>query len=71
MDDQFDKSCVDLIPIEQESCSDCERPATHFISIDLGFQTASLGDLRYCEDCGKEVVERWRETLPDTVEVKD
>lgn len=66
MDDRFDKSCVDLTPIEAQPCSDCENPATHFLSIDLGFQVSSLGDLVYCEDCGKEMLERWREQLPDS-----
>jgi hypothetical protein len=65
MDGRFDKTCIDLMPIEAEPCSDCDRPATHFLSIDLGFQTSSLGDLAYCEECGKEMLERWREQLPD------
>lgn len=64
MAEQFDKFCIDLIEIEKESCSDCGEPATHFISIDLGFQTASLGDLLFCQECGQEVVDRWRKILP-------
>jgi hypothetical protein len=67
---EFDKSCVDLIPIEPLECSDCAAPATHYISIDLGFQVASLSDLAYCEPCGRDIVARWREQLPDPPEFK-
>ena len=64
----FDKSCIDLIPVDREPCSDCEKPATHYICIDLGYQTTSLGDLAYCEECGNEALGRWREQLPEPKE---
>jgi hypothetical protein len=67
---EFDKSCIDLIPLEPFTCADCDAPATHYISIDLGFQTAALSDLAYCEPCGLEILERWREQLPDSKEGK-
>lgn len=62
---QLTKSCVDLGPIERD-CSECgERPATSYITIDLGYMTTSLGDLEYCDECGKEELNRLREQLPD------
>lgn len=61
----FDKTCIDLIPLEPLTCADCEAPATHYICIDLGFQTDGLGDRGYCKPCGLEILARWREQLPD------
>lgn len=63
--DKFDKSCIDLIPLEPQTCVDCENPATHFISVDLGFQTSGLDGGVYCKPCGFEILERWREQLPE------
>jgi hypothetical protein len=62
---QLTKNCVDLGPIERD-CSECgERPAAYYISIDLGYMTTDLGNLEYCDECGKEQLERLREQLPD------
>lgn len=66
----FDSSCIDLAPIGPLECADCAAPATHYICIDLGFQTAGLGDSAYCEPCGREILERWREQLPSPSEVE-
>ena len=63
--DRLCKDDLDLGPIER-NCGECdERPATVYICIDLGYMTTSLGDNEYCEDCGKEELERIRELLPE------
>ena len=69
MSDRICKDDLDLGPIER-NCSECdERPATVYICIDLGFETTSLGNAEYCDECGKEHLERVRELLPTREEI--
>ena len=64
-DNQICKEDVDLGPIER-NCGECdERPATSYISVDLGYMVTSVGDTEYCDECGKEALERLRELLPE------
>lgn len=64
MDYKLCKEDVDLGPIERNCCECDERPATVYLSLDLGFMTSSIGDGEYCDECGKEEVERIRALLP-------
>lgn len=59
------KDDVDLGPIERNCCECDERPATCYLSLDLGFMTTSIGQGEYCYECGKEELERIRELLPE------
>lgn len=65
MEERLCKEDVDLALIERNCCECDERPATVYISLDLGFQTSSVGDGEYCDECGREEVERIRELLPE------
>jgi hypothetical protein len=70
MDYRLCKEDVDLGPIER-NCGDCdERPATCYISLDLGFMITSVGDGEYCDECGKEELERIRGLLPSREDAK-
>lgn len=66
--DYLDRDCLDLIKIDND-CVECgEARGDYYIAIDLGYMVTSLGDGQYCEPCGKDELERARESLPPAKE---
>lgn len=64
---RFDRDDVSLELLPTENCCDCdEAPATHYIKIVFrsAGEESSLGNGKYCLECGTEVVRRIHESVP-------
>lgn len=65
----FNRRDVTLEEIPVELCEECfERPATHYLQIDLRCEgwTTTIGERSgFCEECGKEALERIHATMPE------
>ena len=70
---RLNKEDVSLQDIPVENCTDCdEQSATCYIQIELRGAgiTTCLGDGRYCEACGIDILGRIIETLPEWIDEK-
>lgn len=66
---RFDKTDVSLLPLPPEPCSECgERPATHYLAINLralGTEGAMLTEGKFCEECGTDALQDLSASLPE------
>ncbi len=63
----LDKTCVTIEPLDCQSCDDCgdDVQATKKVMLDLRGNGINICVGVYCDECGEEVADRLRGSLPN------